>query len=185
MNALRGLGRGSHVTGKSVHNQRIERLWVDVYTQVVDYFYREFYTLEEQGILNPEKDTHMFALHKVYVKSINEKLSYFQKAWNSHTIRTTRKSPRQMWISGMLENMNSGHTATEEVFRPNEDLYTRTIQAFETYDINVNVLNINEDISSNMTYELPLSENVVVEIERILHEPTEDKEKYLHIISII
>lgn len=118
----RGTGRHSHIAGESTHNQRIERLWRDVYRCVASTFYTLFYHMEAVGNLDPTDETDLFVLHTVFVPRINRFLSEFTGSWNLHPLSTERSwSPKKLWMNGVIDPANRGLTAIRDICDPVPD----------------------------------------------------------------
>ena len=99
MISQRGDGRGSFIFGKGVHNQRIERMWRDVFSGCLVQYYGLFYHMEDIGILNVENQVHIFCLHYIFLPRINSSLQQFLSAWNNHPMSSmSQMSPSQLWM---------------------------------------------------------------------------------------
>ena len=101
------------LTGNSVHNERIERLWRDVTRCVSHLFISTFYELEAEGVLNPDNEIDIFCLQVVFLPRINKSLTDFQGSWNNHPLSTEgNMSPLQLCTSGFIASSNHAVTQT-------------------------------------------------------------------------
>ena len=117
---LRGPGRSTVIAGKSVHNQRIERMWRDVFQGVLSFYRELFYHMEALGMLDADNDLHLFCLHFVFIPRMNRHLITWREAWAKHPMRSEHNfSPEQLWISGLQRIAHSDSLIANEISAKN------------------------------------------------------------------
>lgn len=119
----RGLNRGSFIVGKSVHNQRVERLWAEVNRVVTKHFKNLFEFMKESNILDENDEIDLFARSYVFLPRIRRSLDEFVMQWNYHGLTTMgERSPLALWNVDVLEG-NNFSINEDSVYLQNPDKY--------------------------------------------------------------
>ena len=113
---------------RSVHNVRIERLWVDVTAQVGAYWSEIFTQLELRHGLDANNSHHIWLLQHLFLCIINAQLSFWAESWNQHKLNIRggpNRSPADLFVFDMLVHGIRGDQLPNE-----EELSTEELEVY-------------------------------------------------------
>lgn len=184
MNLMNGLEANSMLTGRSVNNQRIECLWKDVYEQVIHSFYQLFYNMEDHGQLYVESPVNIYALHFDLLPKLNCHLEVFRHGWNKHKMITEQsKTPEQLWLNGLLENLSSPSLAISNIFNDmSVDIYL--LDSLRNFGISVEDLHVLDELADNENIPV-LNDEQKSEMQRVVDSTEDYRNKFLKCIETL
>ena len=102
------------ITGSSVHNERVERLWRDVHRCIASTFTTTFRSLESNEKLDALNEVDLYCLYYVFLPRINKSFLQFQESWNNHALSSEgNKSPLQVFVEGSMNSLSEARSQTE------------------------------------------------------------------------
>jgi transposase InsO family protein len=85
-------------TGTSTHNQRVERLWLDVRINVIVQCYNIMEKLYKEYRCDYTRQDDVYVVHYLFIPMIQADLDVFVGVWNNHKLSTFGNfTPRQLW----------------------------------------------------------------------------------------
>ncbi|KAJ7035371.1 hypothetical protein C8F04DRAFT_1000864 [Mycena alexandri] len=115
-----GARQGSYIWGRSIHNVRIERLWVDVTARLGPRatWSENFTMLELHHGLDINNVNHIWLLLHLFLPTLNDQLTFFAQSWNEHQIRIRNgpnRSPADMFYFNTLVHGVRGHALAADL----------------------------------------------------------------------
>lgn len=127
------------IAARSVHNIRIERLWVDVTAQVGASWANIFTELELRYGLDINNVHHIWLVHYLFLHTINQQLAFFAESWNQHRLQIRdgpNRSPADLFGFDMFVHGVRGDELPEDMLNDEEiEVYGVDWEALHDEDV--------------------------------------------------